>query len=1449
MIRLLRIAAKTTGVVAAVVVVAVLTAWGAANTRPGQRWLEAQVEAALSTPDAPARVEGLHGAVPHAPRLDRLSLADSEGRWLTVTDARLVWHPLALVRGRLHIAELRAGTVALDRLPASGEADAAPADAPGELALPELPVSVRVDALAVTRLELGEAVAGQAATFAVEGEAAAPAAGTLSSHLRLERLDAPGGNFTARAAYSPGSRRLDLTAALRGEPGGLVASTLDLPAGAATTVRLAGDAPVDAWRGTLDARLGKVARADLDVALDELTRLTVEGSVEPGPLPPEPVPALLGGPVELDLAVAREGEMGVRLDGSTLTTPTTRLTLDGTVDAGANRVDLRAEAALPDPGPVNAMLAPAELTKPEATLTATGPPTAPELTLDARAASVASSNGAIDGLRAEATYSPDGDPHRGELTATLTGARVTPPDAPVLAPLAGEPLTADLTAGLDLADARMRDVDATLALADARVRLDGGADLAAGSGDAAVSVTVPRLARFTEPAGFAVAGTAHLNGHLRAGGATPLAATLTGRLETASWPEPALAALLGADVALAGNLTLGADGGAHLTELLLEGAGATARGGVRREAAGGLDGNVTLSVPELAPLGDAAGVALAGDARLDLGVSGSVDDPRATLNLAAEDAAVAATPLGTLSADASLSNLADAPRVELTARAGATPAGPIAVSTTLTGADPGARLSGTRVEADGITATSETLAVDLDSGGLEGTVTAAIDSFAPVADRFGLDARGSGTLTATLTPGSQDLTLDGDLRGLALPARDVRAERVRLDADFTEVAADPSGEARLTLEGAHSGPASLETARLTATGSPERAEITLDATGDAFGPVELGAAATLRRDGDTLAATLSRLDGRIRGVDLALAQPARARLAPDGLRVRDLALDAGGGRLTLDLTRTAERIDTTAGIEALPLKLARLVLPRPRLTGKLDASVELSGPLTEPTGRVIVASEDLGVTGTDLPPLDLTASGELGDGAMSLRASLSGVGEEPIDAEARLPMRLSLDPLAVAARPDAPIEGTLTWSGEVAPIIPFVPVAGHALAGAAAVEARVGGTLSDPTVAGHATLSDATYENLSTGTLLRQLNLRVEGTGDAVRVTELRAKAGKGTVSGSGRVALGDDAAPAVSVSLEADGATLVRRDELTARADADLTIEGSFADLGVAGDVTVTRANILIPKQLPPSVRALEVTREIGDGTGGDSAPANGADAAPPMRVGLDVTITVPNRLFVRGNGLETEWQGELTVTGTADDPVVAGEIRTVRGQLSVLNRAFVVEEGVLTFAGGRTIDPRVQVRAVAEGPDLTGIVRVSGPASQPEIALESEPPLPSDAILSRLLFGKNPAELGTLEAAQLGTALAQLTGGGLAGGGFMERVRNLIGVDVLRLGGSEGDAAVTAGTYITRDVFVGVEQGTTAESGAVRMELGVTDNISVESNVGATGDTNVGVQFKWDY
>jgi translocation and assembly module TamB len=154
-----------------------------------------------------------------------------------------------------------------------------------------------------------------------------------------------------------------------------------------------------------------------------------------------------------------------------------------------------------------------------------------------------------------------------------------------------------------------------------------------------------------------------------------------------------------------------------------------------------------------------------------------------------------------------------------------------------------------------------------------------------------------------------------------------------------------------------------------------------------------------------------------------------------------------------------------------------------------------------------------------------------------------------------------------------------------------------------------------------------------------------------------------------------------------------------------------------------------------------------------------------------------------------------------------------------------------------------------------------VRGRASRPEIALSSQPTLPQDEILARILFGKSASNLSSLEAAQLAVAAAELSAGG-GGPGLLDRLRSFVGVDVLRVGsaetagtGADGDAeggttpTVEAGKYVTDDVFVGVEQGATADSSKVTVEVEVTDNIAVESDVGATGSGNLGIKFQWDY
>ena len=120
-------------------------------------------------------------------------------------------------------------------------------------------------------------------------------------------------------------------------------------------------------------------------------------------------------------------------------------------------------------------------------------------------------------------------------------------------------------------------------------------------------------------------------------------------------------------------------------------------------------------------------------------------------------------------------------------------------------------------------------------------------------------------------------------------------------------------------------------------------------------------------------------------------------------------------------------------------------------------------------------------------------------------------------------------------------------------------------------------------------------------------------------------------------------------------------------------------------------------------------------------------------------------------------------------------------------------------------------------------------------------------------MLFGKTATQLSALEAAQLGSAVAELSGTGGSAGQILDFARTMLGVDVLRVGtAGTSEAAgpgVEAGKYLRDDVYVSVKKGVTDESGTVGVEIELTPNISVESETDSTGQSDIGIKFKWDY
>lgn len=188
--------------------------------------LQAFLEDALSDAGRSVRIEGFAGALSARATVERLSIADDDGVWLTLEQVVLDWNRAALFRGSIEITELSAKTLRLPRLPGTADGTASP-EASG-FSLPELPVSIQIGALRIETAELGAPVLGVSADMSLDGSASL-VAGEGAIDLTLDRIDGVRGSFVLAAGYANASGDLRVNLDLAEDQGGIAAQLLALP--------------------------------------------------------------------------------------------------------------------------------------------------------------------------------------------------------------------------------------------------------------------------------------------------------------------------------------------------------------------------------------------------------------------------------------------------------------------------------------------------------------------------------------------------------------------------------------------------------------------------------------------------------------------------------------------------------------------------------------------------------------------------------------------------------------------------------------------------------------------------------------------------------------------------------------------------------------------------------------------------------------------------------------------------------------------------------------------------------------------------------------------------------------------------------------------------------------------------------------------------------------------
>ena len=258
----------------------------------------------------------------------------------------------------------------------------------------------------------------------------------------------------------------------------------------------------------------------------------------------------------------------------------------------------------------------------------------------------------------------------------------------------------------------------------------------------------------------------------------------------------------------------------------------------------------------------------------------------------------------------------------------------------------------------------------------------------------------------------------------------------------------------------------------------------------------------------------------------------------------------------------------------------------------------------------------------------------------------------------------------------------------------------------------------------------------------------------------------------------------------------MAARDEAVATASGKISIAGPLTAPKVTAPLTINRAEINLPQSLPPNVVVLKVV-ETNSKTGKPPPPAAAANQQPALPAALDITVDMPGNIFVRGHGLDSEWRGKLTITGTSAAPAISGSLEQIKGSVDVLGKTFTITRGVITFDGSAKLDPVLDIVAEASTADITAQVHIGGFASAPTLTLTSTPPVPQDEILARVLFGKNAGQITPAQGLQLAYAAASLANGGPD---VIEKLRRATGLDRLALG-SDADSNALGPPQVNRN------------------------------------------------
>jgi translocation and assembly module TamB len=1371
------------------------------GTKKGRQTLLDAISALTQTPTFALKMEGLR--LGQTWNLKRLAISDASGPWLEAEDLGVRPALAELMTGTISLLHAQASSIALTRLPETGS----DGQSSSELSLPPL----RILSMDIHRLHIGPDVVGHEASLSLRGglnlDQSAP-----SAELRVARLDRPQDTLELSARLLVPQNTLDLRLDLDEKPQGLLHAALGVNGTQGISAHISGQGPVGRWSGKLLAQLSDVAGLDgnATLALDEAYGADISMLISPGPA----WSRFTGLPQEYLTVTARGQWLKQAVNITRLDVQSLQGTLSGnaTWDLATNTLDAQA-------------LAQADLSwlLPE-NITAAPVSASASLRLD-----------------------PQGVQTQGKITArdmTISGLRMpaaetqfslfSPADAAGWqAEVRLGAQTPDLPEGLRSwsANATLGQDAASFFVKDLNVESDRLGLQANGTLDDLIRMD-SRLALRDFPTGLLpnpldATFDAKIEGRLKA---SSLNASLDLKAVAIQGLPPELMQLLGQGSRLLAKFSLDPQ---HLDlhEALLQARTTASASGRFDLEKNSFEAALRATLPEIS----AADLGVPSGATLEARATGKPESFALNLFATASRIGFGDYFVSGVNATAMIPDLPSHPSATLRAAAlGARE--PVSLELRV---KPEAKVLQFADCVLRVPDTILTFAGDVDPATLlvRGALDFSSTDLAALGRILSTELDGRATLQAVLdTPqNKQRIVLKGQGQTMSISGLAIGQALV----EGTVTAPDLSEGTDLTIGMSAAGAGDLlaDSVDVRLRGIDSGLGLAVDLAHKSSSTRLLGRGALTS---DLTRLSVDTLQGKLLNQTVALEAPVALTLAAPDTAWQEIRLAFGPARLRSQGRISPEQADIKAELSDFDPALLRPLFPH-LPSAKVFAQLRVSGHPSHPDASFKASANAIRLESSGLEPLpglDAAADIRLSQNLLQAQASLTAKNDIALDAQVSSPLSLDL------FKPDFPaatqISGQLTGRAKLMLLPHFLRLDDQTLDGNCDLDFHASGTWAQPVFSGTAKVRDARYENYRSGTILTDLDMDATAEGSIFKAKLTATDSEQGKAQAVGQV---DLLTFRHIFDVLFDKFRLLRQDMVQSTAKGGVRLQGNLDGSQLLGSMTLDPTSVHLPSKMPADLAQIEV-QEIN----ASQTRKNGSEKTPAFPVSLDLRVAIPARMSVQGRGLDSEWSGNLHVGGTQNQPLITGEMNLLRGKFIFLDRAFDLTKGSLALGGQAPPNPFLEILGETRILENLVQVRISGPARDFRLTLDSVPPLPQDELLAMILFGRSLRQISPLQAVRLAQAAAEMTGVG-AGPDFLDSFKSQLGLQEVDVTKDEDDnTSVGVGGYLGGKYYIRTQSSVSGQD-RTKVEVQITPKISVETEVGADSRQGGGVMWKHDY